>query len=76
MSTMTKEKAGLSSQPVAALLKAAYALTHKIHAVDKIRTTYQRGTEKRMEVAQEVADLRAQRDMIDREIKRRCGEAD
>jgi hypothetical protein len=76
VSSMTKEKQGpVTTQSIDTLMKAAFALTHKIHAVDKIRTTYQRGTDERMKIAEEVADLRAQRDMIVREIKRRAGEA-
>lgn len=74
MSTMTEDKKGLTTQSIDTLMKAAFALTHKIHAVDKIRTTKERGSEERLKIAQEVTDLRAQRDLIVREIKRRAGE--
>lgn len=69
----TADKA-LSTQDVDALMTAAFALTHRIHAVDKAKTQYRKGTAERDAVEADVADLREQRAMIVREIKRRAGE--
>lgn len=73
MSTMTKEK-GLTHQSIDTLFKASWALTHKIHAVDKIRTKYPLGSPERTQVEHDLDDLRAQRELIVREVKRRAGE--
>lgn len=61
-------------QSIDDLMKAAFALTHKIHALDKIKTQYMLGTPDRDLVESDVDDLRAARDMIVREVKRRAGE--
>jgi hypothetical protein len=73
MSTATKG-AGLTTQSIDSLLTAAYALTHRIHAVGKIKTTWRKGTPERLQVEADEAELRELRDMIGREIKRRAGE--
>lgn len=64
----------LTKQGIDDLMKAAFALTHKIHAVDKYKTKYPKGSEDRAKVEKDAADLREQREMIVREIKRRAGE--
>jgi hypothetical protein len=71
---MTSDKKGLTTQKIDDLFQAAFALTHKIHAVSKIKTTWRKGTPERLEVEQNENDLREQRAMIVREVKRRCGE--
>lgn len=71
---MTKEKKGLSTQSIDDLITKAFALTHKIHAVDKIKTTHRKGTPERKQVEEDVAALREDRNRIVREIKRRAGE--
>jgi hypothetical protein len=74
MSTMTEESKALSTQSIDDLMKAFAALTHRIHVGDKDKTSHKKGTPERAEVEAHVADLREQREMIVREIKRRCGE--
>lgn len=56
----------LASTPTADLLTAAYSLTHRIHVGEG------RGRSGRRMTDVEVDGLRAQRDLIDVEIERRC----
>lgn len=59
----------LAGTPTPQLLRAAYALTHRIHdgCPDSV-STHPRGR------ADYMADLRAQRDLIDAEVLRRTGD--
>lgn len=54
----------LSVAPVAVLLRTAYSLTHRMH---ELQTSAFYSDD-----VQRVRDLRAQRDLIDAEIERRC----
>lgn len=72
--TTTERKPGLSKESVHDLMKKAFALTHKIHAVDKAKTQYKIGTPKRAEVEADAQKLRDDREIIVREIARRAGE--
>lgn len=69
---MTARKA--KTQGVEELLNAAFALTHKMHALDKAKVGLPRGGERRAEIDLEVDGLRKQRDIIVREVTRRCAE--
>lgn len=74
MSTMTEDQKGLSTESVESLLKKAFALTHRLHAVDKAATQYDKGSAKRAQVEADAQKLRDDRDIISREIQRRAGE--
>jgi len=68
------EKKGLSRESVDTLMTKAFALTHRIHAADKNKTQWRKGTPERKQVEADAQSLRDQRDLIVREIKRRAGE--
>jgi hypothetical protein len=72
--TMTEPHKGLSTEGFDSLITKAIALTHKIHAVDKAKTQYPKGSAKRAEVEADAQKLRDDRDIIVRELKRRSGE--
>lgn len=73
MATTTR-KPSLRKQSVEELFTVAFALTHRIHVIDKHKTTHRKGTPERAQCEADVAELRADRDRIVREVKRRCGE--
>lgn len=72
--TIEKTDALLRSLDTKTLLNAAYSLTHRIHAATAgERQMRQQGQlTLAVELANELVDLREQRDLIDAEIERRC----
>lgn len=58
-------------QPTQELLTAAYALTHRMHGLQRSKTQYPKDSTERKDIEEALVDLRAQRDIIDREIIRR-----
>lgn len=74
MSAMTDEKKGLTKHTIDELLNRAFAITHKMHALDKAKVGKPKGDPARKEIDTEVDTLRDRRDIIVREIKRRTGD--
>lgn len=74
MSTSTDEVSEMTTQSIDELMTASFALTHRIHAIDKLRTKHRKSSPEWDKCVTDAADLRAQRDIIVREIKRRAGE--
>lgn len=70
--TLTDEAAtALALTPTAALLRAAYALTHRIHEAEHKPADHD--VLVFLAIRDELANLRAQRDLIDAEVLRRTG---
>lgn len=63
----------VQSVTVAELLRTAYSLTHTLHRLDAIANDrLTRNTKRGDDARQQGAEVRAQRDLIDAEIERRC----
>lgn len=69
---MTEDKAGLTDQSIGELFKSSWALTHRIHAIDKLSTRHPKGSPERKKCEADANDLREDREMIVREVERRC----
>lgn len=79
MTTMTRERKAdreareaLKATDIDTLLTKAFALTHRIHALDKIKKGYDKDSPQRLQVEDDERTERRKRDMIVAEIKRRC----
>lgn len=71
--TVEKVDALMRSMDVETLLRAAYSLTHTLHRLDAVANDRVLGrTTQGNDARTEGANVRAQRDLIDAEIARRC----